>query len=85
MTKTKQLWLGWMTFLYNGFQLASGLLVGEVGGFGRLVNPDRLPSLDYEHGWYLAILALYAALAGLGVYLILAAKEPADMSGKRRS
>ncbi len=73
MSKAKQLWLGWAVLLLNGWHLGSGLVAGEVGGFGGLVNPDRLPSLAYRPGWFVAILGIYAVLTALGVYLIMTA------------
>lgn len=75
MSRTKSLWLGLAVLLFNGIHFVWGAIASEVGGFGSLVNPDRLPGLDYERGWYFAIMAIYLALTAFGASILISGRS----------
>jgi len=70
MTRTRTLWLGWLCLIVNGYEAASGLFTGRMGGLATLANPDNPPSFAAKPGTFMFFLILYLAFCALAIWLI---------------
>ncbi len=74
MGRTQLLLLGWFCLLINGYEAGSALMTGRISGLASYSNPDP-PTWAARPGTFMVFLVFYLALCGLGIFLILKARN----------
>ena len=74
MGRTQFLWLGLFCLAINGYEAASAVITGRISGLARFSNPDP-PTLAARPGTYFVFLVFYLVLCGVGIGLILKARN----------